>query len=299
MLLHRSMLIRLAVALGAAAAGCGSTTMTPPHPAAHDAAAMVGLEASWWVVDDPYAEHVGRVLADAAANPVPAPPSQVLQWWSAGVRVVRVDAGQLEALRTALRVTPPVKQARIGISPRWGVLAAGIPWNGTRVLDVAGEALNLPAGRVRLLGRAWVAPGTDGPPGQAPPARLRVDLVPQHVSSAGSDDVASVQRRLGLVPRLETADEGLRLVRMGLELEMEDGSAVLLVPDRPEHVWSGWQAGSAAPRPADDIGPLAPAGPDLGGLLLTDWSGPSGAALRVIVVLRAHVPPHFEILPGG
>jgi len=287
-----ALLAPLALALAVSGCGSGATVADGPAPSSPG---DVGLEVSWWVVRDPDAEHVGRVLASSASNPVPAPPTQVLQWWSAGLRVVGVDADRLDGLLAALRVTPPVQRARMGTNPRWGVLAAGVPWSGARTLDVGGEALRLPAGRLRLLVRSWIAPAGD--PAHPAAARLRVDLVPQHVGSADTEDPESVRRRLGLTPRLRAAEEGLCFERLALELELADGAAVLLVPDLPGHAWSGWDPPAGAAPPADDLGPFAPAAPDLGGLVLTDWSNPSGAALRVIVVLRAHVPPRFELFP--
>jgi hypothetical protein len=285
----------LVLALVTALTGACGSKPGPVQPAASDdTAGAAGLEVIWWMMRDPDGEHAGRVLASSARTPVPAPQGQVLRWWSAGLRVVRVGTAELDALRAALRVMPPVQETRMGVNPRWVVLASGLPWSGWRGLEVDGEEVRLPGGRMRLLARAWLCPsGMDGS------ARLRVDLLPQHVPGVDPDDLDAVRRRLGLTPRLDTAGEGPCLARLALELELSDGEVVLVVPDRPGHVWKGWEAAASEPTSREDVGPFAPDAPDLGGLLLTDWSNPSGVSLRVIVVLRAHVPRRFELLPAG
>lgn len=285
----------LAALLAAAASGaCGTRPAPASPPHADRAPHAVGLEVAWWVVRDPDGEHVGRVLAAHAGAHVPAPPSQVLRWWSAGLRLVRVSHADLDSLGDALRVAPPLRQSRVGLMPRWSVLAAGFPWSGWRMLRIDGEEVHLPPGRLRLLARTWLAPAAadDG-------ARLRIDLVPQHVPDAPPDDLDAIRRRLGLTPRLDTSQEGPCLTRLTLELELSDGEVVLLVPDHPAHVWRGWNAPPTPAPSRDDLGPFAPPAPDLGGLLLTDWSNPAGVSVRVIVVLRASTPPRFELLTDG
>jgi hypothetical protein len=103
--------------------------------------------------------------------------------------------------------------------------------------------LALPAGRLRLLGRAWTEPVPDGADASRPV--LRIELAPQHAEPSRPDP-------LGLAPPAarEPVDEGLVFRRLALTLQLDQGHAVVIIPERPDVVW-GKPAPPPGPPPAD------------------------------------------------
>ncbi len=257
--------------LALAAPGCSAPAPGTPLPGGRPrsavpepfaAAAVNGAEVWRWRVDD-LPSAIAPVLAGLPAEPPDADPAALEAWRRSGLRAVVLPAGRLGELRSAFPARGAIEETWIGQAPEWRELAAG-PWFGRTVLGVAGSPARLDPGRVRLLLRAWTAPGPAEPGGAGtsaggPAAVLRVELAAQHELSMRRGTFAELNARLeGGRPPPGARGPVLGPLVLGTRLAADE--ALVLIPEHPDVDWAALLDPEAAPPPAP-VPADAPAGP--------------------------------------
>ncbi len=282
------------------AAAPGPDLTTPLFAGAGD-----GVEVQWWIVRDE-GFSPARLLAPRAGSASPLPPALVGPWRANGLRLFATHIADLPAIQAGAPAAGRVNRSWLGQTPRWTIAVQGDEWAAPRSLLIDGELVRLPAGRLRLLTRAWVAPTERGP-------RLRVDLAVQFAQAGGTarEDVfgAAVLRLV--------EDEGLVFETLTASLEREDGEACVIVAESPGADWSSSSAESGAEpdsgpdappsapgigaSPDAPVGPEAPATPTIGEAMLSmtpHAPAPTGAdprRSRALVVIAARVSDRFAL----
>ena len=283
-----------ALALGAAllAGACAAPPdpAPPPAPAAQEEIQPVapgltsGLEIVWWPADDT-GGRVGALLAafaDEAADPLDA--GARADWEAAGLRLTPVPASRFVELLGA--VTPLVAMDRqwLGRTRSWTQLAG--------------------AGRLRLIGRSWLAPTEAGP-------RVRVDLALQR-RAAGRPGAFDVD-----APAMpDLASEGPLLDGTIVSLALDETHVYVVTGERPGVLWAPADpaaapptASEAAPEPepdapgddtdtpaSDEPEPVPePSTPGEALFALRSPSLPPGA--KAVLVLVARTPDRFTLTP--
>lgn len=251
-----------------------------------------------------------------------------------GLRAVSVPIGALEQALGSLTPAGAVQQEWLGTLTFWSPIVFGPPTDEPMTRLDSGE-VNFGQGRFRLLARCWIVPDlTEAEDIGYARAKLRLELLPQHVPAqrprlqrlltpALHTPVAEGQ----VLPRLRLTcdlgpDRALVLVPIapgrwasaptpdavpdtpetppGPDPEMKDPEPIPVVDPTV-----GLATTPARRRPP---GPLFPAAATLGEHLLR-WPGsvpsePSdrdamhtGAERSVVVVLIAHVPGQYRLIP--
>jgi hypothetical protein len=302
--------LSLAASLGASCAR-GAAARAPAPPGAPDMTTPLfagggdGVEVQWWIVADD-GSALARLMAPRAGRASPLAPALVGPWRANGLRLLATDIADLPAIQAGAPAVGRVNRSWLGQAPRWTVAVQGDEWLAPRSLLIDGELVRLPAGRLRLLTRAWVAPTERGP-------RLRVDLAVQFAEAAARprEDVFG-DARLRLVE-----DDGLVFETLTASLEMQDGEACVIVAESPMVDWSsaappgasaqrgGDESGRTdgdAPRPDDGPqGPEAPATPTIGEAMLSMTpqlptpDRPTPRRPRAVVVITARVTERFAL----
>jgi len=301
-------MLRAAVlALGAAGAACRSGESGraaaqgrvggPEVAAPIMAGADNGLEVQWWIVADD-GEVFERLFAPLAGGASPLEARVGARWRANGLRLLTTSVDALPGLEREAPLLGMVNRNWLGQVPRWTVAVQGDGWTAARSLLIDGELVRLPAGRLRLLARAWTAPTEHGP-------RLRVDLAVQHLPAGAERSDRSAFDAAALRP---VEDDGLVFESLTAGLELRDGQSCVIVAEAPEVDWrgaTGGAAGGGAPAGTDSpesaetprgVGPEAPTTPTLGQAMLAMTPiEPTTRRARAVVILTARVP---ERQPG-
>lgn len=242
-------------------AGCAHRTATHEDgltgepavfaPAVHGASD--GLELQWWVVRGDLHD-----LAEfPALQPFRAAPATLQRteddvspsdlWQTHGLRVFTVDLADLPELERRLGITDGASTSGLGIQRQWlGQVTAWTPLvegpsRGRIGIWTESGPFALPAGQLRLLGRAWTEPVPQEAASLTGPASgLRVELVPQHAESLPEDP-------FGLSTAREPTEEGLLFRRLALTAQLDGRRALVIVPERPDAVWGESQPAPPAP----------------------------------------------------
>ncbi len=277
--------------------GCGGAVTPglelPPEPSEPIRAAEAGVEVLSWAVDDSTGA-VGRALAPYSAREnAPGP------WRPSGLRLLRVEREELEALAAAMPTVGPLKRQWFGMLASWTPVFSGRAWAGRAQValqeDGRVERLSLGPGRLRLLARCWSEPRVNaGESGAPAAAALRVELVPQHEEAAGPG------ADLGFGTRAQQAEKGQVFETLNYSFIAESGIAYVLVPETPGAVWATAEEASndrplGPPRLVEEPGGVA-LPPTLGELMLSDASAGGMARTRVILVIVARAPEKFELI---
>ncbi len=309
----------LAAALLALLAGCASDPPAPAEqlqPAVSNPFASVladdrsGLEVQWWTVTD-QGDAIAKALAPFADAPLPISADIEANWRRNGFRMVAIPADQLGPLISALPIEDKVNRIWLGQTPGWAIAAPGAPWRGARSLLIDGETIQLNAGQLRLLVRAWVSP-TEGAP------TMRTDLAVQYLS-AGADNRTPTLEQQTEIRRPDTL--GMIFRTLTAAMELEDGTLYCILSEDPGAEWSAIAEEPAedaeteavptlpvrAPSPFDDpiatddgaaLGPQPPGIPLLADALLSRVELlPTRRQARSIVILAPRVPSSFRLAP--
>lgn len=286
-----------ALTLAAAGASCRSGDSGPaaepgriggPEVAAPIVAgADNGLEVQWWIVADD-GEVFERLFAPLAGGASPLEARAGARWRANGLRLLATTVDALPGLESGAPLLGRVNRNWLGQVPRWTVAVQGDAWPAARSLLIDGELVRLPAGRLRLLTRAWTAPTEQGP-------RLRVDLAVQHVPAGAERTDRGAFDAAALRP---VEDDGLVFETLTAGLELRDGQVCVIVAEAPDVDWRSGGSGSA---PAEEgsaeseagprgVGPEAPTTPTLGQAMLAMTPiEPTPRRARAVVILTARV----------
>lgn len=178
-------------------------------------------------------------------------------WRVAGMRLVSVPSEKLAWVLSQLAITGAGERQWLGAAPRWTMLTQSPP-RAAHVLALEGERLDLPAGQMRLLGRAWIVPeASESLSDRQPRAALHVELLPQHRdfrtrNPLGVAEVTTSPGEEGASVRLEARepsplDEGLNFERLRAVGRMTARRVLVIVSESPSADWRE-QARSPSPR---------------------------------------------------
>lgn len=294
-----SALLLTATLLTGGCAGDGRDTqrraMSYAEPAVVGAEA--GLEVQVWIVED---DTLGFAYAlahhERRARGVPDGVSSV--WQANGIRIVPVPLNELDSLRATFRRAGLSERRWHGLAGQWTPVVEGPRLGGRTALALDSGILSLNRGRLRLLGRCWLAPDLQHEPTNADDplvrAVMRIELLPQHAEQRRRSELDAVLNPDQRPPE----EEGLLFRRFLAELPAHKGQAYLLVPEHPRTDWAAMLDGDKDDADeGTDIGPLDPGLPTLGEAMLTSRVAPEDAPTRrMVVVLLPRVPDRFEIL---
>lgn len=294
----------LAVLLALLASGCASKPPEPkPVPIAEQNAAD-GLELRLWPIEDTPGS-LARTLApyEHADSPIDGRTLERLK--ESGLRAIVVPTGQLDAIAASLKLRGTVETQASRDRSEWSIFVASKGWQSYATIRSADGNLVLGGGQLRLLGRAWVAPGPfeNG----KTPAVLRVELLGRHVEE--KDTAAKIEDALRPQLRRPIDEDGLPLNSLKASFELTRGQSLLLIPEYPETNWAkdarlpnyvemepekGAEA-AEADQVARGIGPVAPDVPTLGHALLSDALFGLKPKRRAILVLVPRLPEEFRL----
>jgi hypothetical protein len=254
--------------------------------------AQNGLELRWWVLDN-QPERVARELWPYLNQPSPIDPITAMHWRENGLRLIAIPLADVTSLKNRLPMLGRIDRHWLGQAPRWTRLLDGEPL--LNPVSREGQRLQLPAGRMRLLGRAWTVPGLTAKP------MMRLDLAFQFEDDQSRRDPFS--RGLSAQPT-SLLQHGEIFDDLTVHVELQEGWAYLLVPEDPANEWDA--RGLAVPENQYDwgevFGPPAPPVPTLGEALLTTLGAPSRQLprrdYRAVVLLIPRVPEVYRLLPG-
>ncbi len=287
--------------------GCASAPKAPPPTPMQPQAAGYGLELRLWPVDESSAS-LARVLVNFDQKDSPIDDRTAKRLRDSGLRAVIVPTAQLDAIAAELHFAGKVETQAARDRSQWSVLVAGPSWPGYVTLSSADGNLALRAGQVRLIGRAWIAPGKFDR-GKAP-AVLRVEIAGRHAEER--DSFVRLEDALRPTQRRTPPEEGLPLESLNASIELSDGQSLLLIPEFADVDWAEAarlpnyierepekSIDTAAPSGAASstvVGPAIPKIPSIGHALLTDSLLDLQARKRAILVLVPRVPAEFRLL---
>lgn len=249
---------------------------TPPQASPGDRGAPNGLEVLCWVVDDSINDRIsfetlGEALLPYRDRPTGIQADQLQVWKDNGLRIVAVPIADLDLLHDRLRTIGHASNQWFGSVPRWTPLAGGITFRNRWTLRLDNGPLELPAGQVRLLGRAWLVPVepplstvTDSS-AAAPPmaAAMSLELLPQLAEESARRETMS--QAYGLDPRPTVEESGINFDRCQISTMIpSNGDALVIVPEDPGVEWK--RLSPARPRvllyKVDPIATVEPPVPD-------------------------------------
>lgn len=239
---------------------------TPAPVSPGERAVAEGLDAAWWIVDDSNHdrttfESLPQALLPYVKRPTGLSDEQQLAWRANGLRVIAVPVEDLDALHDRLRTFGKAREQFLGIIPEWTSLGSGHSFLAPWTLNLDNGPLDLPAGQVRLLCRAWLVP--DEPPLDPSPknvvdasgmaAALHMELLPQHQEASSTR--WSLAQTYGLDKRPTNESAGLTFPRLALTLNTKGVDALLIVPELPEVEWAPLPPGTprVLPDPVSSI----------------------------------------------
>lgn len=292
----------MALLFAALAAGCAGDgrdaqrrAMSYAEPAVVGAEA--GLEVQVWIVEDD-ALGFAYALADHEQRARGVPDGVASVWRANGIRIVPVPLNELDSLRATFRRAGLSERRWHGLAGQWTPVVEGPRLGGRTALALDSGILSLNRGRLRLLGRCWLAPDLQQEPEHEDDpfvrAVMRIELLPQHAEQRRRSELDAVLNPDQRPPE----DEGLLFRRFLAELPARKGQAYLLVPEDPRTDWATMLKEDADDaEDTTDVGPLDPGLPTLGEAMLTSRVAPEDAPTRrMVVVLLPRVPDRFELL---
>lgn len=185
-------------------------------------------------------------------EPVPLSATMMATLQANGFRAVSVPIADVDRFASSLAVVGAGESQWLGQITRWTELVKA-PDRAAQTVALDAERLELPAGRFRLLGRAWLEPvdpsqqGGGAADGRAR-AALRVELLPQHQESVQRMEGVDPTLRL-TEPTLRTETQGLSFSRLAMSVSLPPGRALVLVPEMPGVDWR--RAAATAPEPSE------------------------------------------------
>ncbi|MBS0189653.1 MAG: hypothetical protein U0573_09485 [Phycisphaerales bacterium] len=260
-----------------------------------------GLELRLWPIDNPPAS-LARALTgfDQSASPIDRKSFERLS--ASGLRALVVPASDLDEIASRLHFDGKIEKQSARERSDWSVFVAGKAWSGYVTLRTADGNLALRAGQLRLVGRAWIAPGAMGE--DKIPAVLRIELAGRHVESR--DSYGKLEEILNPAVQRPGDLQGLALPSLGLSIELQAGQALLLIPEDPD---LDWDKAARLPNYIEKepekneqeaqsqlVGPAIPKTATLGQALLSDALTEFEPRHRAILVLVPRLPAEFRLV---
>lgn len=276
-------------------AGCGPKPGAPGvevTPAPVVRGRERGLESHIWVVEASGSQ-LAALLRDRPA-PSGAPFEQLARWRANGLRVLAIQASEVDTLRESLRTIGPVHRQWMGTLPEWVELVTGPEARGPVTLALDAGPLRLDPGSPRIMVRCWATPGFD----PSAPSVLQVELMPEHAPLRAPRDGLDLAIEPHAAQREPAA---LAFTRLRLSIAAQTGEAIVILPENPGVDWSA----PPSPRPESSLTPEArPFGPEipgartLGEYMLAAPPAPGARDTRIVIVLVPRHDGSFELIPG-
>ncbi|MGH7242596.1 MAG: hypothetical protein ACREJD_04195 [Phycisphaerales bacterium] len=294
----------LAALLTLAAYSCASKPKEPVQIPIAEQNTADGLELRLWPIEDSQ-NSLARVLAPFERQDSPIDPRTLKRLKDSGLRAIVVPTTDLDAIAAALKIRGQAETQASRDRSEWSIFVASKGWQTYATIRSADGNLVLGGGQLRLLGRAWVAPGPfeHG----TTPAVLRVEFMGRHLEQ--KDSAAKIEDALRPQLRRPLEEDGLPLKSLNASFELTRGQSLLLVPEYPDTDWGrdarlpnyiekepekAAEEADAA-QAAQGVGPIAPDVPTLGHALLSDALFGLKPKKRAILVLVPRLPQEFRL----
>lgn len=287
-----------------AACSCATKPKEPEQVPIAEQNAADGLELRLWPIDDSQ-NSLARVLAPFERPDSPIDPRTLKRLRESGLRALVVPTTDLDAIAAALKLRGKVETQASRDRSEWGIFVASKGWQTYATIRSADGNLVLGGGQLRLLGRAWVAPGPfeNG----TTPAVLRVELMGRHVEQ--KETTARIEDALRPSLRRPLDQDGLALSSLSASFELTRGQSLLIVPEYPDTDWAHdarlpnyiekepekTAEEAEANQTATGTGPVPPDVPTLGHALLSDALFGLAPKRRAILVLVPRLPQEFRL----
>ncbi|MBY0113186.1 MAG: hypothetical protein K2Y21_10205 [Phycisphaerales bacterium] len=285
--------------------GCGGTSKAPAVPVASPlTAAAQGLEIRQWPVDDA-TDSIARALSayESAEGALDDRTRERLR--RCGLRSVVVPIADLPGIQQSLKLAGRMEQQEARQFTEWTPVTSGPAWRGLATFTGDRGALALPAGRLALFVRSWIAPGEFSQ--SETPAKLRLDLMTRHLED-GSER-PTFEDLLKPQPRRVLSEAGARIDSLDVSTELGADQALLLVPEYPDREWAELarlpnyiekepeQRLEVEGKAVDPTaGPKVPPTPTLAHGLLSDANERGEPKRKLVLVLVARPPREFRLL---
>jgi len=202
-----------------------------------------GLEVVVWTAQD-FGYAAARALLPYADRPVPMPHADLEAWRRAGLRIFAVPIDEIDAVLANAPPIFPVQRQRFGQLTRWAPVIRGPRAPATDL----GPGDPLPAGRPRLIARAWVEPD------------LTAGVAREVIRTELGVQIERALRTPGSLiedPGLATiADEGVVAATLLTGFTTDGRDAIVIVGESPAVDWSQLPEPTLASGPSHDaVGP--------------------------------------------
>ena len=286
-----------------AAVSCASKPKEPVQVPIAEQNAADGLELRLWPTEDTQGS-LARTLAPFERPDSPIDPRTLKRLRDSGLRAIIVPTTDLDGIAAALKIRGQSETQAARDRSEWSIFVASKGWQTYATLRAADGNLVLGGGQLRLLGRAWVAPGPfeHG----TTPAVLRVEIMGRHVEQ--KETAARIEDALRPQLRRPLDEDGLPLKSLAASFELTRGQSLLLVPEYPDTDWTRdarlpnyiekepeKTAEAAEANPDAGTGPLPPDVPTLGHALLSDALFGLKPKRRAILVLVPRLPQEYRL----
>lgn len=253
-----------------------------------------GLEVAWVVARDMPERTASTALAPYLNQPLPIDDVMRSRLEANGLRLVAVPMPDLDPLLASLSLSGVRQRQWFGWALDWREAFRGRSVPRGAVLTIDGERRTPGGGWLRLVARAWTAPGPDGP-------ILRIEFAPQlHQTGLRSEPADDLSRAIeGRQADFDVLGEGRIFDTLLVRADLDPAYAYVLTGEAPEAVWAAGEGDGGAT--AEVYGPVAPAPPTLGEAMLVSAPGPDerGPTSRALVVFIPRTPDRIRLLPDA
>jgi hypothetical protein len=250
-----------------------------------------------------------RAAIAAVAVAPPVDPATLAAWRANSIQIIGVPMERIAALESVLTKVGFRQNQDMGETPQWTQVCAGPEWDGEQRLVLDNGPVTLGPGRLRMLLRTWVVPGSsvqpraaedlevlmadggstprDGRDPESVPGAVRVEMAPQHAeASANRTSLADLLKPQNDEMRgVEgAARAGMILSRLTAAATLNGDTALLVLASDAglqavgDPTTGGGGGGWIAEKPdrtgATTVGPMMPGDMRLGPAILT--SAPDG-----------------------
>jgi len=287
-----------------AACSCASKPKEPVQVPIAEQNTADGLELRLWPIEDTPGA-LARTLAPYERPDSPIDARTLRRLKDSGLRALIVPTTDLDAIAASLKIRGKAEIQTSRDRSEWSIFVASKGWQTYATIRSADGNLVLGGGQLRLLGRAWVAPGPfeHG----TTPAVLRVEIMGRHIEQ--KDTNAKIEDALRPQLRRPLDEDGLPLKSLSASFELTRGQSLLLVPEYPDTDWvrdarlpnyiekEPEKTAEAAEedQTAKGTGPIPPDVPTLGHALLSDALFGLKPKRRAVLVLVPRLPQEFRL----
>lgn len=269
-----------------------------------------------------------RAAIAAVAVAPPVDPATLAAWRANSIQIIGVPMERIAALESVLTKVGFRQNQDMGETPQWTQVCAGPEWDGEQRLVLDNGPVTLGPGRLRMLLRTWVVPGSrvqpraaedlevlmadggslprDGRDTESVPGAVRVEMAPQHAEASAhrtsladllkpqNDEMSGVEgaARAGMILSRLTAAATLNGDTALLVLASDAGLQAVGDPTT-----GGWIAEKPDRTGATTVGPMMPGDMRLGPAILTSApDGGSGGGVGGVGGVGAGSPRSWTVL---